>query len=113
MIRAFWRPRTEISISDSEGLISARRRFLSFMKRRIFMAILFGAVSLGFHLIPGYAETPGAQVRTMLDKVMAIQTDPKLQGPAFRDQRRAAIKKIIGENFDSNAMARQTLGQYG
>ncbi len=77
------------------------------------MAILFCAVSLGFHLIPGYAETPGAQVRTMLEKVMAIQTHPNLQGPAFRDQRRAAIKKIISENFDFNAMARQALGQYG
>ena len=48
----------------------------------------------------------------MLEKVMAIQTDPKLQGAPFRDQRRAAIKKIIGENFDFNAMARKALGQY-
>jgi phospholipid transport system substrate-binding protein len=83
------------------------------MRSKIFMVILFFALSLGFHLIPSYAETPGAQVRTMLGKVMAIQTDPKLQGSAFRDQRRAAIKKIIGENFDSDAMARQALGQYG
>jgi len=82
------------------------------MRLKIFMVILFFGLSLGFHQIRGHAETPAAQVRTMLEKVMAIQTDPKLQGSAFRDQRRAAIKKIIGENFDFNAMARQALGQY-
>jgi len=76
------------------------------------MAILFCVVSLGFHHIRGHAETPVAQVRTMLEKVMAIQTHPQLQGPAYREQRSAAIKKIIGGIFDFNAMARQALGQY-
>jgi phospholipid transport system substrate-binding protein len=98
---------------DSAGLILGGRESSKLMRSKIFMAILFFALSLRFHLIPSYAETPGAHVRTMLEKVMAIQTDPKLQGSAFWDQRRAAIKKIIGENFDFNAMAGQALGQYG
>ena len=43
---------------------------------------------------------------------MAIQTHPQLQGPTFREERRYAIKKIIAQNFDFDAMARQALGQY-
>ena len=94
----------------SAGLILGGKEISYVME--FFTAILFCVVILGFHPIPGHAETPAAQVRTMLEKVMAIQTDPMLQGSAFLDQRRAGIRKIIGENFDSNAMAKQSLGPY-
>ena len=58
------------------------------------------------------ATTPTGKVRAMLDKVMSIQTDPKLQGPTFREQRRVAIRKVIAANFQFGVMARQTLGSY-
>ncbi|MGD0626186.1 MAG: ABC transporter substrate-binding protein [Thermodesulfobacteriota bacterium] len=82
------------------------------MKLKIFLTILFCLISLGFQNMRSHAETPAARVQGMLEQVMAIQTDPQLQGPAFREERRTAIKKIIARNFDFEAMARQALGPY-
>jgi phospholipid transport system substrate-binding protein len=82
------------------------------MKLKISLAILFCLASLGFANMRSHAETPAARVQGMLEQVMAIQTDPQLQGPAFREERRTAIKKIIAQNFDFAAMARQSLGPY-
>jgi phospholipid transport system substrate-binding protein len=82
------------------------------MKLKIFMTILFCLVGLGFQNIRSHAETPNARVRAMLEEVIAIQNHPQLQGPASRDERRTAIKKIIARNFDFDAMARQALGPY-
>lgn len=82
------------------------------MKLKISMTILFCLIILGFQIMRSHAETPAARVQVMLEQVMAIQTDPQLQGPAFREERRTAIKKIIAQNFDFQAMARQALGPY-
>jgi phospholipid transport system substrate-binding protein len=82
------------------------------MRLKILITILFWLVGLGFQNIRSHAETPASRVRTMLEEVMAIQTHPQLQGPTFREERRYAIKKIIAQNFDFDAMARQALGQY-
>jgi phospholipid transport system substrate-binding protein len=41
---------------------------------------------------------------------MTIQTDPDLQSPALRNQRRMAIQNVIGANFDVASMARESLG---
>ncbi len=51
-------------------------------------------------------------VRKLLEEVMAIQTDPKLQGHEFRNTRRAAIKKIIAQSFHFDEMARKALAGY-
>ncbi len=56
------------------------------------------------------SRAPTDMVRSMLDDVMAVQSDPKLAGPQFRNDRREQIRKIIGKNFDFEAMARQALG---
>lgn len=82
------------------------------MKLRIFMTILCCLVGLGFQNSWSYAETPTERVRGILEEVMAIQADPQLQGAAFRDQQRVAIKKIIGQNFYFDAMARKALDTY-
>lgn len=82
------------------------------MKLRISLTILFCLISLSFQNMRSHAETPAARVQGMLEQVMSIQTDPQLQGPAFREERRTAIKKIIARNFDFEAMARQALGPY-
>ena len=82
------------------------------MRLKISLTILFCLASLGFPNMRSHAETPAARVRGMLEQVMAIQTDPQLQGPAFREERRTAIKKIIARNFDFEAMARQALGPH-
>ncbi len=81
------------------------------MKLKIPLSVLFCIMSLAIQVLPGRAETPTARVQSMLEEVMALQANPLLQGPEFRNQRRAVIKKIIAQNFEFNAMARHALGQ--
>ena len=82
---------------------------------RKFLVLLFlsGLLISARGGMPALAEeSPGARVRSMLDEVMAIQTDPRLAGPSNREQRRSAIKKIIAQNFYFDAMAQQALAAY-
>ncbi len=51
-------------------------------------------------------------VRRMLERVMTVQTDPRLQGRDHRNQRREDIKKIIAQNFNFDLMAQQAIGSY-
>jgi len=48
----------------------------------------------------------------MLEEVMAVQTDPRLQGAESRNERRTAIKKIIARNFHFDSMTRSALGAH-
>lgn len=73
---------------------------------------MFCLLGMGLQESWGSAETPTQRVRGILEEVMAVQADPKLQGPAFRNQRRIAIKKIIGQNFYFDAMAEKALDKY-
>ncbi|MFP3867650.1 MAG: phospholipid-binding protein MlaC [Desulfobacteraceae bacterium] len=56
------------------------------------------------------AETPTAYVKGILQKVLAIQNDPALAGPAHQAARSQAIRQIIKANFDFSMMARDSLG---
>ena len=56
------------------------------------------------------SETPTGHVRMMLDEVMAIQTDPNLQGAGNLEKRRVAIKKVIAANIAFQAMSVYALG---
>ena len=82
------------------------------MKLKICLSVLFCIIGLAIQVSPGRAEMPTARVRSMLEEVMALQTNPQLRGPEFRNQRRAGIKKIIAQKFEFNAMARHALGQH-
>jgi phospholipid transport system substrate-binding protein len=84
------------------------------MKGKTLLIYVFCSVCL-FAIRPGSAAADQAavtRVRSMLEQVMTIQTDPQLQGTEHREQRRIAVKKIIGENFYFDSMARQSLGPY-
>lgn len=85
--------------------------------------ILFIFVSAGFQNLCGSTDltSPGQsteikkpveRVRSILEEVMAVQNNPQLKGPAFRSQQRAAIKKIIGQNFYFDAMVKKALDTY-
>lgn len=84
------------------------------MKKATFaMVILFiftGTFS-PFNAIYG-ADGPVDRVRRMLDEVMSIQGDPKLQGQDFREHRRVKIRGIIAKNLHTGAMAEKALGQH-
>ena len=58
------------------------------------------------------ADTPTGKVRSILNEIMAIQTNPKLEGKQNLEKRRLAIKHVIATNFDQNAMAQRALGDY-
>jgi len=70
----------------------------------IFPAMAFYSVS--------YAEEPMERIRSMLEEIMTIQTDPQLEGAEHREERRAAIQKIIGNNIDFDAMAQLALDRH-
>jgi len=82
------------------------------MKLRRCLPVLLCIGSLMVQITPGRAEMATSQVRSMLEEVMALQTNAQLQGPEFRNQRRAGIKKIIAQNFEFKAMAKHSLGQH-
>ncbi len=83
------------------------------MKRLTIFAfvILFG-LSLIVQDASSEAGTPTEWVRSILEEVMAIQTNPQLQGHEFRKEKRIAVKNIIAQNFHFDAMAKQALGQH-
>jgi phospholipid transport system substrate-binding protein len=56
------------------------------------------------------AQGPTDYVRGLMDKVMAIQTDPALAGPAHESERGRLIHQIIGRTFDFPVMAKDSLG---
>ncbi|MGA7877434.1 MAG: ABC transporter substrate-binding protein [Desulfoferrobacter sp.] len=59
-----------------------------------------------------HAEEPTQRIRAMLEQIMTIQTDPQMEGSEHREERRSAIKKIISENIDFDAMAQIALDKH-
>jgi phospholipid transport system substrate-binding protein len=65
-------------------------------------------------ITPAFAQSPTEYVRGILTRVMAIQTDPALTGPAHEAQRGQQIQQIIEKSFDFSYMAKDALGpSYG
>ncbi len=80
------------------------------MKRcAILLFILTGVI---FQTNPAAANMPALKVQTMLQEIMAVQTNPGLQGQEYRNQRMLAIEKIFVQCFHYDVMARQALGPY-
>lgn len=78
------------------------------LKWKIFLFAI--AIAYSFFMKDLFSGEPTKVVRAMLEKVMDIQTDPKLR--KLRNKRRIAIKKIIQENFDLDIMPKNALGNY-
>ncbi len=81
------------------------------MKKYLSVLVASWLLILVFPLSQASAESPTDFVRGMLDKVMAIQNNPDLQGASHRNERRIEIKKIIAQSFDFNSMGREALGE--
>jgi phospholipid transport system substrate-binding protein len=56
------------------------------------------------------AETPTEYVKSILNRAMAIQTDPALAGPALEKERARLVHELIEKNFDFPMMAKTSLG---
>ena len=63
-----------------------------------------------FWVIPALAESPKDYVKGILDRVMAIQSDPALGGEAHEAQRARQIHQVIARSFDFPFMAKDALG---
>ena len=80
-------------------------------KTTILLAIIFSwATTHPQHSCSG--QPPMERVKTMLNAVMMIQTDPALQGKKRVAERQARIKEEISRNMDLQSMARACLGKY-
>ncbi len=80
------------------------------MKKKCCALSLLLLLPLGLAAAPARAETPTAYVRGILDKVMAIQTDPALAGEAQKKERARLIRQVIKQSFDFPMMAQESLG---
>ena len=60
--------------------------------------------------VPALAATPTAFVKAILDGVLAIQSNPALDGPSHEEARAQAIRRVIQKSFDFPFMAQDSLG---
>ncbi len=78
-----------------------------YMRTSLIVCLL--AVSL-----PGWsdamADSPTAEVKSTVDQVIRILTDPQSQGEAKREERRKLLHDAILSRFDFQEMARRALG---
>lgn len=82
------------------------------MKHRAVAVMLCASFLLVSFYSTCWAATPTGKVRSILNQIMTIQTNPKLEGKQHLEQRRLAIKNVIAKNFNQNFMARKALGSY-
>lgn len=77
--------------------------------------ILLAIIFLWAAIYPQHSwsgQPPVDRVKTMLNAIMTIQTDPALQGKKYVTERQARIKEEIIRNMDLLSMARGSLGKY-
>ncbi len=63
-------------------------------------------------MVSAYAGEPTDQVKQGVDKVLDVLKNRELKRPDRTRERRAAIRKIVGERFDYEEMAKRSLAQY-
>ena len=59
---------------------------------------------------PALGATSTAFVKGIMDEVLAIQSNPALEGPAHEEARSQAIRRVIQKSFDFPFMAQDSLG---
>ena len=67
------------------------------------------ALALMLPAVPALAGAPTDQLRTQVDQVVRVLDDPALKASTAR---RDAVRKIAGEVFDYNEMAKRALGTH-
>ena len=63
-------------------------------------------------LVPVRAQRATEQVRTTADKIVAILSNPNLQGDGNRTERHRLIRKELEERFDWASICRSSLGRH-
>jgi phospholipid transport system substrate-binding protein len=78
--------------------------------KRILNISIVTALAFWLAVAPALAATPKDFVKGILDEVMAIQSNPAVEGPAHENARAQAIRRVIQKNFDFPYMAQDSLG---
>jgi phospholipid transport system substrate-binding protein len=58
------------------------------------------------------AESPTIEIKSTVDQVIQILTDPQLQGEAKKQERRKRLREAIFVRFDFQEMAQRSLGAH-
>ena len=84
------------------------------MKKNIFTAFFLSLFCLSLSLFPSsaLAGEPTNQVKQTVDAVLEVLRNKELKKPDKTEQRRAAIRKIVGGRFDFEEMAKRSLAQH-
>lgn len=78
---------------------------------RLPRAIVVYLLAFSILLPPGaFAASPTAEVRSAIDRVVKILSDPKLKADAKKDERRKLLRQAIFSRFDFREMAKRSLG---
>lgn len=74
---------------------------------------LFAFVLWAVLLVPSAgAGVPTDQVKTRIDRVIQLLSDPEMSKPERTADRRAAMRRIAGELFDFNEISRRSLARH-
>jgi phospholipid transport system substrate-binding protein len=76
---------------------------------RLFSVSFFVLFLLSSPVHRAYAGVPTDQVKQTVDKVIDILKNKELKKPGKESDRRAAIRKVVGERFDFEEMAKRSL----
>lgn len=57
-----------------------------------------------------FADGPTGQIKSAVDRVIKILTDPRLRGEAKKSERHRLLRQVILPPFDFNEMAKRSLG---
>jgi phospholipid transport system substrate-binding protein len=71
---------------------------------------LTALLAFSLSAMPASAGAPTDQLRKQVDEVVRVLDDPALKGKVV--ERRDAVRRIAGEVFDYNEMARRSLGTH-
>lgn len=81
------------------------------MKARVFLVALAGAIVFLMASGPtaAYGGAPTTQVKMTIDRVLETLKDDNLKKPSKTEERRLALRKIVGERFDFEEMSQRAL----
>src|SRR3972149_3629494 len=74
-----------------------------------FCVILCSLIFLVANAVSADAGEPTNQVKSTVDKVLDILRNKELKKPSKTEERRTAIRKVVGERFDFEEMSKRTL----
>jgi phospholipid transport system substrate-binding protein len=80
--------------------------------RTVFWNIMGVSVLLLSHNTCAVADSPTDTIRSTVERARAVLDDPAYQGEDHRQQRLEKVKAVVLPQFDSQEIAKRTLGPY-